>query len=80
MHAALPGRTTCQPSDTDAGDLSDRLQVERLRQELADDRADATLLLNAAGRFVPKPFLDHDGPDYGSYLELNRDATVSPIS
>jgi NAD(P)-dependent dehydrogenase (short-subunit alcohol dehydrogenase family) len=25
-----------------------------------------------AGLFVPKPFLDHDGEDYDSYLELDR--------
>ena len=28
--------------------------------------------MNAAGLFVPKPFLDHDGADYDSYQELNR--------
>ena len=53
-------------------DLADRMQVERVRQQLADDHADATLLVNAAGLFVPKPFLDHDGADYDSYAELDR--------
>jgi NAD(P)-dependent dehydrogenase (short-subunit alcohol dehydrogenase family) len=53
-------------------DLADRTQVERVRQQLADDHADATLLVNAAGLFVPKPFLDHDGADYDSYAELDR--------
>jgi NAD(P)-dependent dehydrogenase (short-subunit alcohol dehydrogenase family) len=53
-------------------DLTDRMQVERVRQELADEHADATLLLNAAGLYVPKPFLEHDGPFYDSYLELDR--------
>ena len=53
-------------------DLADRMQVERVRQQLADDHADATLLVNAAGLFVPKPFLDHDGTDYDSYAELDR--------
>ncbi len=43
-----------------------------MRQQLADEHADATLLVNAAGLFVPKPFLDHDGADYDSYLELDR--------
>ena len=28
--------------------------------------------MNAAGLFVPKPFLDHDGADYDSNQELNR--------
>ena len=53
-------------------DLADREQVERVRRELADEHADATLLVNAAGLFVPKPFLDYDGASYDSYLELDR--------
>ena len=53
-------------------DLTDRMQAERVCQQLADEHADATLLVNAAGLFVPKPFLDHDGADYDSYAELGR--------
>jgi NAD(P)-dependent dehydrogenase (short-subunit alcohol dehydrogenase family) len=55
-----------------AANLSDRMEVERVRQQLADEHADATLLVNAAGLFIPKPFLDLDGTDYDSYLELDR--------
>jgi NAD(P)-dependent dehydrogenase (short-subunit alcohol dehydrogenase family) len=53
-------------------DLADRMQVARVQQQLAADHADATLLVNAAGFVVPKPFLEHDGAFYDSYLELNR--------
>jgi NAD(P)-dependent dehydrogenase (short-subunit alcohol dehydrogenase family) len=53
-------------------DLADRQQVARVRQELAADHADATLLVNAAGFFIPKPFLEYDGAFYDSYLELDR--------
>jgi NAD(P)-dependent dehydrogenase (short-subunit alcohol dehydrogenase family) len=53
-------------------DLADRSQVERVQEQLADEHADATLLVNAAGLFIPKPFLEHDGPFYDSYLELDR--------
>jgi NAD(P)-dependent dehydrogenase (short-subunit alcohol dehydrogenase family) len=53
-------------------DLADRAQVERIRQQLAAEHADATLLVNAAGLFIPKPFLDYDGASYDSYLELDR--------
>jgi len=53
-------------------DLTDRMQAERVSQQLAAEHADATLLVNAAGLFVPKPFLDHEGADYDSYSELNR--------
>ena len=53
-------------------DLADRMQAERVCQQLADEHADATLLVNAAGLFVPRPFLDYDGASYDSYLELDR--------
>jgi NAD(P)-dependent dehydrogenase (short-subunit alcohol dehydrogenase family) len=53
-------------------DLADRAQVERVRQQLAAEHADASLLVNAAGLFIPKTFLDYDGASYDSYLELDR--------
>jgi NAD(P)-dependent dehydrogenase (short-subunit alcohol dehydrogenase family) len=53
-------------------DLADRNQVDHVRRRLVDDHADATLLVNAAGLFIPKPFLDYDGASYDSYLELDR--------
>jgi NAD(P)-dependent dehydrogenase (short-subunit alcohol dehydrogenase family) len=53
-------------------DLTDRMQADRVCHVLATEHADASLLVNAAGLFVPKPFLDHDGADYDSYAELNR--------
>src|SRR4029079_10790847 len=53
-------------------DLDDRAQVEDLRQQLAADHADATLLVNAAGFFIPRPFLEYDEAFYDSYNELNR--------
>jgi NAD(P)-dependent dehydrogenase (short-subunit alcohol dehydrogenase family) len=53
-------------------DLADREQADRVCRQLAAEHADATLLVNAAGLFVPKPFVDHDGVDYDSYAELTR--------
>jgi len=53
-------------------DLADRQQVDRVRQQLASEHADTTLLVNAAGLFIPTPFLDYDGGAYDSYLELDR--------
>jgi NAD(P)-dependent dehydrogenase (short-subunit alcohol dehydrogenase family) len=53
-------------------DLADRGQVEAVREELATAHADATLLVNAAGFFIPRPFLEYDGAFYDSYLELDR--------
>jgi NAD(P)-dependent dehydrogenase (short-subunit alcohol dehydrogenase family) len=59
-------------ADGITADLADREQVARVQQQLADDHADATLLVNAAGIFTPKPFLEHDGAFYDSYLDLDR--------
>src|SRR4029078_6111727 len=36
-----------------------------------EHHSDATLLVNAAGFFIPKAFLDYDPQDYDSYMELN---------
>jgi NAD(P)-dependent dehydrogenase (short-subunit alcohol dehydrogenase family) len=53
-------------------DLTDRMQVDRVCHQLAAEHGDATLLVNAAGVFIPMPFLDYDGAAYDSYFELNR--------
>jgi NAD(P)-dependent dehydrogenase (short-subunit alcohol dehydrogenase family) len=53
-------------------DLADRTQVAEVQRQLTERHADADLLVNAAGFFIPKPFLDYDGEFYDSYLELNR--------
>jgi NAD(P)-dependent dehydrogenase (short-subunit alcohol dehydrogenase family) len=53
-------------------DLDDRDQAGRVCRQLAGEHADATLLVNAAGFFIPKTFLDYDGPFYDAYLELDR--------
>ncbi|MEO0803869.1 MAG: SDR family oxidoreductase [Cyanobacteria bacterium J06642_2] len=46
------------------------------RQALIDrlnrDHADATLLVNSAGIFLPKPFLEHEETDYDLYHDLNK--------
>ncbi|MEV6324947.1 SDR family oxidoreductase [Nocardia sp. NPDC051787] len=55
-----------------AVDLNDISAVEQLRKQLSAEHADATLLLNAAGVFAPKPFLEHTLADYDRYLDLNR--------
>jgi NAD(P)-dependent dehydrogenase (short-subunit alcohol dehydrogenase family) len=53
-------------------ELTDRGQVPGVRERLADDHADATLLVNAAGFFIPKAFVEYDEAFYDSYNELNR--------
>jgi NAD(P)-dependent dehydrogenase (short-subunit alcohol dehydrogenase family) len=53
-------------------DLRDPAATERVREELTSRFADATLLVNAAGVFAPKPFLEHTAADYDSYADLNK--------
>ena len=82
--AAIVGRSSERVDDTVrslstggkawgiVADLADRNQVEDVQRQLAEAHADANLLVNSAGFFIPKPFLDQDGADYDAYLELNR--------
>ncbi|MFJ8855931.1 SDR family NAD(P)-dependent oxidoreductase [Streptomyces sp. NPDC102437] len=55
-----------------AADLTDANAVEGLRAVLAEEHADAALLVNAAGVFAPKPFVEHTGEDYDRYQAINR--------
>ncbi len=53
-------------------DLSNADDVARLVDTLARDHADIDLLVNSAGVFAPKPFLEHRAADYDQYQALNR--------
>jgi NAD(P)-dependent dehydrogenase (short-subunit alcohol dehydrogenase family) len=55
-------------------DLADRDEVKQVQDTLAAEHSDATLLVNAAGFFIPKPYLDYEEADYDAYLELARSA------
>lgn len=55
-------------------DLADRDEVRRVEDTLASEHSDATLLVNSAGFFIPKPYLDYEESDYDAYLELARSA------
>jgi NAD(P)-dependent dehydrogenase (short-subunit alcohol dehydrogenase family) len=54
------------------GDITNRGSRADLIQHLHAKHADATMLVNAAGVFVPKSFLEHTEADYDRYLEINR--------
>jgi NAD(P)-dependent dehydrogenase (short-subunit alcohol dehydrogenase family) len=54
-----------------AADLADRAAIPDVQRVLSERHGDATLLVNAAGFFIPKPFLEYDGAFYDSYMELN---------
>jgi NAD(P)-dependent dehydrogenase (short-subunit alcohol dehydrogenase family) len=81
--AVVVGRDSARVRDTQAAlsadgkvygltaELTDRDAVTTLQSQLAEEHADATFLVNAAGFFVPKRFLDYDADFYDSYLSLN---------
>src|SRR3954471_11060431 len=54
-----------------AAELTDRSAVTDVQRALAEQHGDATLMVNAAGYFIPKPFLEYDAEFYDSYLNLN---------
>lgn len=53
-------------------DLGAASEARRLQDALATDHGDIGLVVNAAGVFFPKPFLEHTEADYDQYLALNR--------
>lgn len=53
-------------------DLARDDDVERLCSRIESRHSDVDCLVNAAGVFVPKAFLDHTREDYDRYLGINR--------
>jgi NAD(P)-dependent dehydrogenase (short-subunit alcohol dehydrogenase family) len=53
-------------------DLNDADSLKSFISRFKTDLKDATLLVNSAGLFLPKPFLEHSQADYDQYLDLNR--------
>lgn len=53
-------------------DVADPADAAALVATLAEEHADADLLVNAAGVFLPKAFLEHTAEDYDLYMDLNR--------
>lgn len=53
-------------------DLSNEQGLAILLKTLDEQHADINLLVNAAGVFFPKPFLEHQDADYDQYMKLNK--------
>ncbi len=53
-------------------DLREEADVADLAARIAASDAHYTTLVNAAGTFNPKPFLDHGLADYDAYHDVNR--------
>lgn len=58
--------------ETLASDLSDPAAVEALVARIDAEPGHIDQLVNAAGVFSPKAFLDHSPDDYDAYARLNR--------
>ncbi len=59
-------------ADIHRANLRDAADVERLINQIKSDTRHIQGLVNAAGTFAPKPFMEHTAEDYDSYLDLNR--------
>ncbi len=55
-----------------SADLSGPEGMQLMLEALETDHADVDLLVNAAGIFAPKPFLEHTQADYDQYMSLNK--------
>ena len=53
-------------------DLYNQNAIDQLVARIAAATQPVKYLVNAAGMFVPKPFLDHTPEDYDGYMNLNR--------
>ena len=57
---------------TAAVDLYDESQVDSFIEQLKNESNHIKYLVNAAGSFNPKVFLEHSKSDYDKYLDLNK--------
>lgn len=53
-------------------DLSSAEGLSALLKVLDEQHSDIDLLVNAAGVFIPKPFLEYQAADYDLYMDLNK--------
>lgn len=53
-------------------DLSSSEGLSALLKAIDEQHTDVDLLVNAAGVFFPKPFLEHQDADYDQYMKLNK--------
>jgi NAD(P)-dependent dehydrogenase (short-subunit alcohol dehydrogenase family) len=53
-------------------DLTRKEDVDRLIRYIGDEMKDVKCLVNAAGVFSPKAFLEHTSEDYDAYMDLNK--------
>lgn len=69
---ARAGLAALGPATAIVADLASEAGRVDLLRTIDEQHPDIDLLLNAAGVFVPKPFLEHDNADYDRYMDLNK--------
>jgi NAD(P)-dependent dehydrogenase (short-subunit alcohol dehydrogenase family) len=72
LHEALQQLSGYGKVQGAAVDITDSAQRESLSAQLKNDHPDISLLVNAAGVFVPRAFVDHSEEDYDLYLDINK--------
>ncbi len=55
-----------------SANLANAAERNTLIERLNTNHADGNLLVNAAGVFLPKPFIDYEESDYDLYLDINK--------
>lgn len=55
-----------------SADLYDMAAVDNFIEDIREESRHIRYLVNAAGTFIPTPFLQHTPADYDSYLDLNK--------
>ncbi|MFM9881000.1 MAG: SDR family NAD(P)-dependent oxidoreductase [Burkholderiaceae bacterium] len=58
--------------DVICGDIAQADGLQHVQREIAEKHRDVSLLVNAAGIFSPKAFLQHSPGDFDAYHALNR--------
>lgn len=53
-------------------DLTSDEGLAKLIKTISEQHSDIDMLVNAAGVFFPKPFLEHQDADYDQYMKLNK--------
>lgn len=72
LDAAVAKRSVLGPVEGIQADLSDADDVGRLLTRIASEPRHVVSLVNAAGSFNPKRFLEHTRADYDQYMALNQ--------
>lgn len=58
--------------DVIVADLTSESGMQQVMAAINAEHQDISLLVNAAGVFFPKPFIEHEMADYDRYMHLNR--------